>query len=63
MRKNLDVISAYLIMLGLIVLVGVFQSWSIALSILCFLLLHQLHTFTRQCMLQYLFLTGLLIVK
>ena len=44
MRKNLDVISAYLIMLGLIVLVGFFQSWSIALSILCFCLISAVMT-------------------
>ena len=33
MRKNLNVIAAYSIMMGLIILVGVFQSWNIALSI------------------------------
>ena len=33
MRKNLNVIVAYTIMLGLIILVGIFQSWNIALSI------------------------------
>ena len=33
MRKNLDVIAAYAIMMGLIILVGIFQSWNIALSI------------------------------
>ena len=33
MRKNLNVIAAYTIMMGLIILVGVFQSWNIALSI------------------------------
>ena len=33
MRKNLNVIAAYSIMMGLIVLVGIFQSWNIALSI------------------------------
>ena len=33
MRKNLNVISAYSIMMGLIILVGIFQSWNIALSI------------------------------
>ncbi len=33
MRKNLNVIAAYTIMLGLIVLVGIFQSWNVALSI------------------------------
>ena len=33
MRKNLNVIMAYSIMMGLIVLVGIFQSWNIALSI------------------------------
>jgi len=44
MRQNLDVIFAYLIMLGLIVLVGFFQSWSIALSILCFCLISAVMT-------------------
>jgi len=33
LRKNLNVIAAYSIMMGLIVLVGIFQSWNIALSI------------------------------
>ena len=33
MRKNLNVIAAYSIMVGLIILVGIFQSWNIALSI------------------------------
>ena len=33
MRKNLNVIVAYSIMLVLIILVGIFQSWNIALSI------------------------------
>ena len=33
MRKNLNVITAYCIMMGLIILVGMFQSWNIALSI------------------------------
>jgi branched-chain amino acid transport system permease protein len=32
-RKNLNVIAAYGIMLGLIILVGIFQSWNVALSI------------------------------
>jgi branched-chain amino acid transport system permease protein len=32
-RKNLNVIAAYSIMMGLIILVGIFQSWNIALSI------------------------------
>jgi len=32
-RKNLNVIAAYSIMLVLIILVGIFQSWNIALSI------------------------------
>ena len=44
MRKSLDVISAYLIMAGLIILVGFFQSWSIALSILCFCLISAVMT-------------------
>ena len=33
MRKNINVILAYTIMMGLIVLVGIFQSWNVALSI------------------------------
>ena len=33
MRKHLNVIIAYTIMLGLIILVGIFQSWNVALSI------------------------------
>ena len=32
MRKHLNVITAYMIMLGLIILVGIFQSWNVALS-------------------------------
>jgi len=34
MRTNLNVVLAYLIMLLLIVIVGIFQSWAFALSIL-----------------------------
>lgn len=44
MRQNLDVISAYAIMSGLIILVGFLQSWSIALSILCFCLISAVMT-------------------
>ena len=44
MRKNLDVISAYTIMLGLIILVGFLQSWNMALSILCFCLISAVMT-------------------
>ena len=44
MRENLDVIAAYVIMLGLIILVGFLQSWSIALSILCFCLISAVMT-------------------
>ena len=33
MRNYLNIIVAYSIMLGLIILVGIFQSWSIALTI------------------------------
>jgi len=44
MRNNLDVIAAYVIMLGLIILVGVLQSWNIALSILCFCLISAVMT-------------------
>jgi branched-chain amino acid transport system permease protein len=32
-RKNLNIIIAYVIMMGLIILVGIFQSWNLALSI------------------------------
>jgi branched-chain amino acid transport system permease protein len=32
-RKNLNIIAAYSIMMGLIILVGIFQSWNVALSI------------------------------
>jgi branched-chain amino acid transport system permease protein len=32
-RKHLNVVSAYIVMMGLIILVGVFQSWNVALSI------------------------------
>ena len=44
MRNNLDVIAAYSIMLGLIILVGFLQSWSIALSILCLCLISAVMT-------------------
>ena len=44
MKQNLDVIIAYAIMLGLIILVGFLQSWSIALSILCFCLISAVMT-------------------
>ena len=33
MRKNFNIIAAYTIMMGLIILVGIFQSWNVALSI------------------------------
>ena len=33
MKKNLNVIAAYSIMMVLILLVGIFQSWNVALSI------------------------------
>ena len=33
MRNHLNVILAYAVMLGLIILVGIFQSWNVALSI------------------------------
>ena len=44
MRNNLDVIAAYSIMLGLIILVGFLQSWSMALSILCLCLISAVMT-------------------
>ena len=44
MRKNLDVIGAYTIMLGLIILVGFLQSWNMALSILCLCLISAVMT-------------------
>ena len=44
MKQYSDVISAYAVMLGLIILVGFLQSWSIALSILCFCLISAVMT-------------------
>ena len=44
MRNNLNIISAYSIMLGLIILVGFLQSWSMALSILCLCLISAVMT-------------------
>jgi len=44
MKQYGDVILAYSIMLGLIILVGFLQSWSIALSILCFCLISAVMT-------------------
>ena len=44
MRKYLNVITAYLIMLGLIILVGFLQSWNVALSILNFCLISAVMT-------------------
>ena len=44
MKQYANVISAYVIMLGLIILVGFLQSWSIALSILCFCLISAVMT-------------------
>ena len=44
MRKYLNVITAYSIMLCLIILVGIFQSWNIALSILNFCLISAVMT-------------------
>ena len=44
MRNYLNIIAAYSIMLALIVLVGIFQSWSIALSILNYCLISAVMT-------------------
>ena len=44
MKQHLNVISAYVIMVGLIILVGILQSWNIALSILCFCLISAVMT-------------------
>ena len=44
MRQYANVISAYAIMIGLIILVGIFQSWSIAISILNFCLISAVMT-------------------
>ena len=44
MRNYSNVIIAYLIMIGLIILVGVFQSWNVALSILNFCLISAVMT-------------------
>ena len=44
MRKYLNIITAYSIMMILIILVGIFQSWSIALSILNYCLISAVMT-------------------
>ena len=44
MKQYVNVITAYLIMLGLIILVGIFQSWNIAFSILNFCLISAVMT-------------------
>ena len=44
MRQYANVITAYIIMICLIILVGVFQSWAIALSILNFCLISAVMT-------------------
>jgi len=44
MKKYLNIISAYLIMFFLIVLVGIFQSWTVALSILNYCLISAVMT-------------------
>ena len=44
MKKYANVISAYTIMIVLIILVGIFQSWTVALSILNFCLVSAVMT-------------------
>ena len=44
MRQYTNVISAYLIMFTLIIIVGIFQSWSIALTILNYCLISAVMT-------------------
>ena len=44
MRKYFNIIAAYSIMLFLIIMVGIFQSWSIALSILNYCLISAVMT-------------------
>ena len=44
MRQYANVITAYLIMIGLIILVGIFQSWNVALAILNFCLISAVMT-------------------
>jgi len=44
MKKYANVISAYAIMIVLIILVGIFQSWTVALSILNFCLVSAVMT-------------------
>jgi branched-chain amino acid transport system permease protein len=44
MKQYANVITAYIIMIGLIILVGIFQSWAIALSILNFCLISAVMT-------------------
>ena len=44
MRQYLNVVTAYTIMIILIILVGIFQSWSVALSILNYCLISAVMT-------------------
>ena len=44
MKQYANVITAYLIMIGLIILVGIFQSWNVALAILNFCLISAVMT-------------------
>ena len=44
MRQYTNVITAYLIMFTLIILVGIFQSWSLALTILNYCLISAVMT-------------------
>ena len=44
MKQYANVVTAYLIMIGLIILVGIFQSWNIALAILNFCLISAVMT-------------------
>ena len=44
MKQYLNVVTAYTIMIILIILVGIFQSWSVALSILNYCLISAVMT-------------------
>ena len=44
MRQYANVITAYAIMIALIILVGIFQSWNVALAILNFCLISAVMT-------------------
>ena len=57
MKQYANVITAYAIMIVLIILVGVFQSWNVALSILNFCLVSAVMTMGANIPVSYTHLT------